>query len=441
MVKTKIKNFDINNNYIINVKSFDKLIETFKLLCRKALDNDDKFVVVENNFKTLTKEFWNSLKISLLLKGKRNFEFVWTGDTSIQNYKLNTIKNLNCIKVSESSIQVILDSKNNEWRTATLLKLANIFASSRKYVLDEDVQYILLKNLLLNWRNIKYKNIKYSFSFYERITKNIKGERKAELAKLVNSIIISPNGALTPVRENNSYEGKSIVEKKINKFLMNLFIYLNSKFTTEHEFWVNVIDPNAGPVMENNTFRKEERLVRYTRYHLAIPPFEEVELQIKKVGRRFNLESGEIEDIFEVRDSLVSVINSTFKKVEGFQPINSKAPKEPTDKEKELARLAGVEPEEPEAAEEAIWLLNNKYYNELLPAEEAIEIASRYGYTAIVDAIEKAVKEGKVLRHEEDLELFGNELYFEDEAADSSSIEEYGNFTQMCEVEPEEEDE
>lgn len=419
MVKTKINNFDINCKYTINVKSFDKLIEVFKFLCQKAQDNNDKYVVVENGFKTLTKEFWNNLKVSLPLEGKRNFEFIWTGDTSLYNYKINTIKNLNCIKVTKTSIQVILDSKNIEWQVTTLNKLANIFASSKKYILDEDVQYILVKNLLLNWKDIKYKNIKYSFSFYERLSKKMKGERKAELAKLVNALI-SPNGALTPVRENNSYEGKSIVEHKINKFLINEFIYLNSKFTTEHEFWVNSIDPNAGPVMENNTFRKEERLVRYTRYHLAIPPFEGVNLQINKVGRRFNLEKGEIEDTFEVRDSLVSVINSTFKKVEGFHPLNSKAPKEPTDKMKDLARLAGVEPE---AAEEAIWLLNNNYYNELLPAEEALELATTYGYTAIVEAINKAINEGKVLKSEEDYVLFGNEIYFEDEAADSSSIE------------------
>lgn len=436
MVKTKINKFDINNNYIINVKSFDKLIETFKFLCQKALNNDDKFVIIENNFKTLTKEFWNKIKISLIKK--RSFNFVWTGDTSLYNYKINTIKNINSIKVQKTSIQVILDSNNQEWQVATLVKLANIFASSKKYILDEDVQYILIKNLLENWRNIKYKNIKYSFSFYERISKNFKGERKAELAKLVNSLLISPNGNLTPVREQNSYEGKSFVERKINTFLMNVFIYLNYKFTTEHEFWVNIMDPNAGPVMENNTFRKEERLVRYTRYHLAIPPFEGVELKIKKVGRRFNLEKGEIEDTFEVRDSLVSVINSTFKKVEGFHPLDSKTPIEPTDKMKDLARLAGVEPE---AAEEAIWLLNNGFYNELLPAEEALELATNYGYTAIVEAINKAINEGKVLRYDEDLELFGNEIYFEDEAADSSSIEEYGNFTQMCEIEPEEEDE
>ena len=420
MVKTKIKSFDINNNYIINVKSFNKLIEVFKFLCQKALDNDDKFVVIENNYKTLTKEFWNKLKISLPLEGKRKFDFVWTGDVSLYNYKINTIKNINSIKVNKSSIQVILNSKNKEWRVATLVKLANIFASSRKYKLDEEVQFILAKNLLENWRNIKYKNIKYSFNFYERISKNFKGERKAELAKLVNSLLISPNGALTPIREQNSYEGKNIVENKINKFLINEFIYLNSKFTTEHEFWVNKLDPNAGPIIENNSFRKEERLVRYTRYHMTIPPFEGVETKIKKVGRRFNLEKGEIEDIFEVREGLENVINSTFKKVEGFHPLNSKAPKEPTDKEKDLAKLAGTEPE---AAEEAIWLLNNNYYNELLPAEEALEIASRYGYTAIVAAIEKAVEEGKVLRHEEDLELFGNEIYFEDEAADSSEIE------------------
>lgn len=438
MVKTKINNFDINNNYIINVKSFDKLIETFKFLCQKALDNNDKYVVVENNYKTLTKEFWNKIKISLPLEGKRKFDFVWTGDVSLYNYKINTIQNLNNIKVNISSIQVILNSQNKEWRVATLLKLANIFASSKKYILDEDIQYILAKNLLINWKNIKYKNIKYSFSFYERITKNSKGERKAELAKLVNSLLISPNGALTPVRENNSYEGKSIVERKINKFLMNIFIYLNSKFTTEHTFLVNVMDPNAGPVMENNSFRKEERLVRYTRYHMSIPPFEGVETKINKVGKRFNLEKGEIEDIFEVREGLEDVINSTFKKVEGFHPLNSKAPKEPTDKEKDLAKLAGVEAT---AAEEAEWLLNNGYYNELLPAEEALEIATNYGYTAIVAAIEKAVEDGKILKHEEDYVLFGNEIYFEDEAADSSSIEEYGNFTQMWEVEPDEEDE
>lgn len=434
MVKTKIKNFDINNKYIINVESFDKLIEVFKYLCQKALDNDDKFVVIENDFKTLTKEFWNNIKISLPIKGKRSFNFVWTGDTSIQNYKLNTIKNLNCVKVKEDSIKMILDSKNNEWKISTLLKLANIFASSRKYKLDEDVQYILIKNLLLNWRNIKYKNIKYSFSFYERISKNINGERKAELAKLVNAII-SPNGVLTPVREQNSYEGKNIVELKINKFLINEFIYLNSKFTTEHEFCVNNMDPNAGPILENNSFRKEERLVRYTKYHTSIPPFEGIELKIKKVGRRFNLETGKIEDTFEVRDSLVSVINSTFKKVEGFHPLGSKTQKEPTDKEKDLARLAGIDEA---TAEEAEWLLNNGYYNELLSAEEALEIATRYGYTAIVNAVNKAIEDGKILRYDEDIVLFGNEIYFEDEAADSSSIEEYGNFTQMCEVDPEE---
>ena len=438
MVKTKIKNFNINNNYIINAKDFNKLIEVFKFVCQKALDNDDKFVVIENNYKTLTKEFWNNLKISLPLEGKRKFDFIWTGDVSLYNYKINTIKNINSIKVNKSSIQVILDSKNAEWRVATIVKLANIFASSRKYKLDEEVQFILAKNLLENWRNIKYKNIKYSFSFYERISKNMKGERKAELAKLVNKLLISPNGALTPVREQNSYEGKNIVEQKINKFLMNEFIYLNSKFTTEHEFWVNNLDPNAGPVMENNSFRKEERLVRYTRYHMPIPPFEGVETKINKVGRRFNLEKGEIEDTFEVRDSLVSVINSTFKKVEGFHPLGYKAPKEPTSKEKDLAKLAGVEAT---AAEEAEWLLNNGFYDSLLPAEVAIEIATTYGYTAIVAAIEKAVEEGKVLRHEEDYVLFGNEIYFEDEAAESSSIEEYGNFTQMWEVEPDEEDE
>ena len=311
MVKTKINSFDINNNYIINVKSFNKLIEVFKYLCQKALDNDDKFVVVENNYKTLTKEFWNKIKISLPLEGKRKFDFVWTGDTSIQNYKLNIIQNLNNIKVNKSSIKMILESKNTEWQVVTLTKLANIFASSKKYVLDEEVQFILVKNILENWRNIKYKNIKYSFNFYERISKNFKGERKAELAKLVNSLLISPNGALTPVRENNSYEGKSFVEQKINKFLINEFIYLNSKFTTEHEFWVNTLDPNAGPIIENNSFRKEEHLVRYTRYHMSIPNFEGVNLKINKVGRRFNLEKGEIEDTFEVRDSLVSVINST----------------------------------------------------------------------------------------------------------------------------------
>ena len=439
MVKTKINSFDINNNYIINVKNFNKLIECFKFICKKVIeDNDPRFVETDEktNFKTLTKHFWNNFKISLIKK--KNFDFIWTGDTSILNYKINKIKNLNCIKVKKSSIQMILESKNKEWRVATLIKLANIFASSKKYVLDNDVKIILLKNIFENWSNIKYKEIKYSLSFYERISKNFKGERKAELAKLVNSLLISPNGNLTPVREQNSYEGKSFVERKINTFLMNVFIYLNYKFTTEHEFWVNIMDPNAGPVMENNTFRKEERLVRYTRYHLAIPPFEGVELKIKKVGRRFNLEKGEIEDTFEVRDSLVSVINSTFKKVEGFHPLGSKTPVEPTDKEKDLARLAGVEPE---AAEEAIWLLNNSFYNELLPAEEALELATNYGYTAIVEAINKAFEEGKVLRYEEDYVLFGNEIYFEDEAADSSSIEEYGNFTQMCEIEPEEEDE
>ena len=86
---------------------------------------------------------------------------------------------------------------------------------------------------------------------------------------------------------------------------------------------------------------------------------------------------------------------------------------------KDLARLAGVEAT---AAEEAEWLLNNNYYNELLPAEEALELASRYGYNAIIDAIEKAVEDGKILKSEEDYVLFGNEIYFEDEAADSSEI-------------------
>ena len=418
MVKTKINSFDINNNYIINVKSFNKLIEVFKYLCQKALDNNDKYVVIENNFKTLTKEFWNKLKLSLPLKGKRKFNFIWTGDVSLYNYKINTIKNLDCIKVNKSSIQVILDSKNNEWRVATLVKLANIFASSRKYNLDNDVKIILLKNIFENWRNIKYKEIKYSLSFYEKCIKSVYTQ---SISDFIEKLLINKNtGALHPVREKNSYEGKSFVEQKINKFLFNCYIYTHYAYKREYEFSITEYDQNSGPVMENNGFREyPKKEVTYTRYVMYVPPFEGVNININKVGRRFNFEKGEIEDVYEAQDSLTYLVNNTFKKVEGFQPLGSKTPVEPTDKMKDLPRLAGVEAT---AAEEAEWLLNNGFYNELLPAEEALELASRYGYTAIVEAINKAFEEGKVLRHEEDLELFGNEIYFEDEAADSSSI-------------------
>ena len=419
MVKTKIKSFDINNNYIINVKSFDKLIETFKYLCQKAQDNNDKYVVIENNYKTLTKEFWNKIKVSLIKK--RNFYFIWTGDVSLYNYKLNTIKNLNCIKVNKSSIQVILDSKNNEWRVATLVKLANIFASSRKYNLDNDVKIILLENLLENWKNIKYKEIKYSFSFYERIIKSVHTMRVSDI--LENLLINPQTGALHPVREKSSYKGKSLVEYKVNKFLLNCYIYTHYAYKREYEFSVTIQDKNSGPVMENNCFRPyPQKDITYTRYVMYLPNFEGFELNINKVGRRFNLEKGVIEDVFEAQDSLTYLVNSVFKKVEGFQPLGSKTPKEPTSKEKDLAKLAGVDAT---AAEEAEWLLDNGFFNELLPAEEAIELASRYGYNAIIDAIEKAINEGKVLRYEEDLVLFGNEIYFEDEAADSSSEIEY----------------
>ena len=418
MVKTKIKNFDINNNYIINVKSFDKLIECFKYLCQKALeDNDPRFVSIDKdtNFKILTPKFWSDFKIE---SKNKNFNFIWTGDVSIYNYKLNKIKNLNKIFVKEDSIKMILDSKNNEWRVATLLKLANIFASSRKYNLDNDVKIILIENLLENWKNIKYKEIKYSFSFYERIIKSVHTMRVSDI--LENLLINPQTGALHPVREKNSYEGKSIVEYKVNKFLLNCFIYTHYAYKREYEFSVTEYDQNSGPVMENNEFRKyPTKEVTYTRYVMYVPPFEEVNLKINKVGRKFNLESGEIEDVYKAQDSLTYLVNSVFKKVEGFQPLGSKTPVEPTDKMKDLARLAGVNPE---AAEEAIWLLNNNYYNELLPAEEALELAKTYGYTAIVEAINKAINEGKVLRYDEDIVLFGNEIYFEDEAADSSSI-------------------
>lgn len=415
MVKTKINKFDINNNYIINVKTFNKLIEVFKLLCQKALDNDDKFVVVENGFKTLTKEFWNNLKISLIKK--RNFNFIWTGDTSLCNYKINTIKNINSIKVNKSSIQVILESKNIEWRVATLLKLANIFASSKKYYLDNDVKIILLENLFQNWNNIKYKEIKFSLSFYEKCLKSVHTMRVSEMIE--NLLINKDTGALHPVREKNSYEGKSFVEIKINKFLFNAYIYTHYAYKREYNFSIAIIDKNAGPVMENNGFRPfPTKEVTYTRYVMYIPPFEGFELKINKVGRKFNLEKREIEDVFEAQDSLTHLANSVFKKVDGFQPLGSKTPVEHTDKMKDLARLAGVEPE---AAEEAIWLLDNNYYDSLLPAEVSIEIASTYGYTAIVEAIKKSVEEGKILQHEEDYVLFGNEIYFEDEAADSSS--------------------
>ena len=421
MVKTKIKNFDINNEYIINAKSFDKLIECFSFVGAKALeDNDPRFVSLskETNFKTLTKEFWNKLKISLIKK--RNFNFIWTGDTSLFNYKLNKIKNLNKIFVKEDSIKMILDSNNKEWQVATLVKLANIFASSKKYDLDNDVKIILITNLFQNWKNIKYKDIKFSFNFYERIIKSVHTMRVSDF---IENLLINKNtGALHPVREKNSYEGKSIVEAKINKFLLNCYIYTHYAYKREYVFSVTEYDQNSGPVMENNSFRQyPTKEVTYTRYVMYVPPFEEVNLKINKVGRKFNLESGEIEDVFEAQDSLTYLINNTFKKVEGFQPLGSKTPKEPTDKEKDLARLAGVEPE---AAEEAIWLLDNGYFNEMLPAEEALELASRYGYNAIIEAINKAVEDGKILRHEEDYVLFGNEIYFEDEAADSSEIEE-----------------
>lgn len=421
MVKTKIKNFDINNEYIINVKNFNKLIEVFNFIGAKALEgNDPRFVETDEKtkLKTLNKNFWNKIKVSLIKK--RNFNFIWTGNTSLFNYKLNTIKNLNCINVKKSSIQVILDSNNKEWRVATLIKLANIFASSKKYNLDDDVKIILLQNLFENWMNIKYKDIKYSFSFYERLIKSVHTNRITDFIE--NLLINNKTGALHPVREKNSYEGKSIVEHKINKFLMNCYIYTHYAYKREYEFSVTEYDQNSGPVMENNGFRPyPTKEVTYTRYVMYIPPFEGFELNIQKVGRRFNLEKGEIEDVYEAQDSLTHLVNSTFKKVEGFQPLGSKTPKEPTDKMKDLARLAGVNPE---AAEEAEWLLNNGFYNELLPAEEALEIASRYGYTAIVAAIEKAVEDGKVIRSEEDYVLFGNEIYFEDEAADSSEIDE-----------------
>ena len=420
MVKTKIKTFNINNNYIINVKDFNKLIEVFKFVCQKALeDNDPRFVSIDKdtNFKILTPKFWSDFKIE---SKNKNFNFIWTGDVSIYNYKLNKIKNLNKIFVKEDSIKMILDSKNNEWRTATLLKLANIFASSKKYNLDNDVKIILLENLFLNWRNIKYKEIKYSFNFYERCLKSVHTMRVSDLIEKL--LINKETGALHPVREKNSYEGKSIVEAKINKFLFNCYIYTHYAYKREYEFSITMNDKNSGPVMENNTFRPyPTKEVTYTRYVMYIPPFEGCELKISKVGRRFNLEKGEIEDVYEAQDSLTHLVNSTFKKVEGFHPLNYKAPVEPTDKMKDLARLAGVEAT---AAEEAEWLLNNGYFNEMLPAEEALEIASRYGYTAIIEAINKAVEDGKVLRYEEDLVLFGNEIYFEDEAADSSEIEE-----------------
>ena len=419
MVKTKIKNFDINNNYIINVKSFDKLIEVFKYLCQKALeDNDPHFVETDEktNLKTLNKNYWNKIKISLIKK--KNFDFIWTGNTSIYNYKFNKIKKLNKIFVNENSIKMILDSNNNEWRVATLIKLANIFASSNKYELDNDVKIILLENLFLNWGSIKYKEIKFSLNFYEKCIKSVHTMRVSDC---IEKLLINPQtGALHPVREKNSYEGKSFVEHKINKFLLNCYIYTHYAYKREYEFSITMNDKNSGPVMENNGFRPyPQKEVTYTRYVMYIPPFEGCELKISKVGRRFNLEKGEIEDVYEAQDSLTHLVNSTFKKVEGFHPINYKAPKEPTSKEKDLAKLAGTEPE---AAEEAIWLLNNGFYNELLPAEEALELAKNYGYNAIVEAVNKAVEDGKVLRHEEDYVLFGNEIYFEDEAVDSSSI-------------------
>lgn len=421
MVKTKIKNFNINNNYIINVKSFDKLIEVFGFIGANALeDNDPRFVETDEKtkLKTLNKSFWNKIKISLIKK--RNFKFVWTGNTSLYNYKMNKIKNLNKIFVNEESIKVILESQNNEWRVATLVKLANIFASSRKYNLDNDVKIILVKNLFQNWNNIKYKEIKFSFSFYEKCIKSVHTDFISDCIE--NLLINKDTGALHPVREKNSYKGKSLVEQKINKFLLNCYIYTHYAYKREYNFSIAIIDKNAGPVMENNGFRPfPTKEVTYTRYVMYIPPFEGFELKINKVGKRFNLEKGEIEDVYEAQDSLTYLLNSTFKKVEGFKPLGSKTPVEPTDKMKDLARLAGVEPE---AAEEAIWLLNNNYYNELLPAEEALELATTYGYTAIVEAINTSVEEGKLLRHEEDIIFFGNEIYFEDEAADSSEIEE-----------------
>ena len=420
MVKTKIKNFDINNNYIINVKNFNKLIEVFNFIVAKAIeDNDPRFVETDEktNFKTLTKEFWNKIKISLIKK--RSFNFTWTGNTSIYNYKFNFIKKLNKIFVNEESIKMILESSNKEWRTATLLKLANIFASSNKYELDNDVKIILLKNLFQNWNIIKYKDIKFSLTFYEKCLKSVYTN---SISDFIENLLINKNtGALHPVREKNSYKGKNLVEYKINKFLFNCFIYTHYAYKREYKYSVTEYDKNSGPVMENNGFRPyPQKEVTYTRYVMYVPPFEGVKLNINKVGRRFNFEKGEIEDVYEAQDSLTYLVNNTFKKVEGFQPLGSKPPVEPTDKMKDLARLAGVEAT---AAEEAEWLLNNGFYNELLPAEEAIEIATNYGYTAIVEAINKAFEEGKVLRHEEDLELFGNEIYFEDEAADSSEIE------------------
>lgn len=420
MVKTKINSFDINNEYIINVKSFDKLIEVFGFIGANALeDNDPRFVETDEKtkLKTLNKSFWNKIKISLIKK--KNFNFVWTGNTSFYNYKLNKIKNLNKIFVSEESIKMILDSNNKEWRVATLLKLANIFASSKKYNLDNDVKIILLTNVFQNWNIIKYKEIKFSLNFYENCIKSVHTDR---ISDFIEKLLITPTGALHPVREKNSYEGKSFVEVKINKFLLNCYIYTHYAYKREYTFLVNVMDPNAGPVMENNSFRQfPTKEVTYTRYVMYVPPLEGFNLKINKVGKRFNLEKGIIEDVYEAQDSLTYLVNNTFKKVEGFHPLGSKTPVEPTDKEKDLARLAGVEPE---AAEEAIWLLNNGYYDSLLPAEVSIEIASTYGYTAIVEAIKKSVEEGKILQHEEDYVLFGNEIYFEDEAADSSEIEE-----------------
>lgn len=421
MVKTKINSFNINNNYIINVKSFDKLIEVFGFIGANALeDNDPRFVETDEKtkLKTLNKSFWNKIKISLIKK--RNFKFVWTGNTSLYNYKMNKIKNLNKIFVSYESIKMILESQNIEWRVATLVKLANIFASSKKYDLDNDVKIILLENLFQNWNNIKYKEIKFSLSFYEKCLKSVHTMRVSEMIE--NLLINKDTGALHPVREKNSYEGKSFVEYKINKFLLNCYIYTHYAYKRKYEFYVTEFDQTSGPVMENNGFRPfPTKEVTYTRYVMYIPPFEGFELKINKVGRKFNLEKGEIEDVYEAQDSLTYLVNSTFKKVEGFHPLGSKTPVEPTDKMKDLARLAGVNPE---AAEEAIWLLNNGYYNELLPAEEALELATTYGYTAIVEAIEKAVEDGKIIKSEEDYVLFGNEIYFEDEAADSSEIDE-----------------
>ena len=418
MIKTKINSFDINNEYIINVETFNKLIESFKFVCEKVLeDNNPRFVSIdkETNYKTLTKHFWNNFKISMIKK--KNFNFIWTGDTSIYNYKLNKIEKLNKIFVKEESIKMILESKNNEWRVSTLLKLANIFASSKKYELDNNVKLILLKNLFLNWNSIKYKEIKFSLSFYEKCIQSVYTD---SIQKIIENLLINKEtGALHPVREKNSYKGKSLVEVKINKFLLNCYIYTHYAYKKEHCFSITEYDQNSGPVMENNGFRSyPTKEVTYTRYVMYIPPFEGIELNIKKVGKRFNLEKGVIEDVYEAQDSLTYLVNSVFKKVEGFQPLGSKTPVEPTDKMKDLARLAGVEAT---AAEEAEWLLNNNFYNELLPAEEAIELAKTYGYTAIVEAVNKAVEEGRVLRYDEDLELFGNEIYFEDEAADSSS--------------------